>query len=363
MPKLRGGLSLDVIYNGVGHGSVADRLLDADMNPAVLRPWRKSREEGGKRDRRSFITLNGKNYVTNSPSTLTKEAWLQVDRSVIEVARPKLIVWNDLVSNGLTYNVPDGMGTMVLQEQTASEFGTATMSLDGLRASENDRQTFDLRNYPLPIISGDFQISARQLAVSKRGNLPFDLTAPKYITRRIVEQIELLTIGATPAYTYGGGSLYGLISKPERITSTMTLPTDPSWSPALFIDEVLEMISDLEDNQYFGPYGMYFSPSWNKYMGQDYQDTYGGETLMTRTMKIDEIKFMRKLQYGLSGFQVILFQLSDDVIRAITGMPLMTLQWDAHGGLAKHFKVMCIMVPQVRNDAEDRSGIAHGVAA
>lgn len=360
MPRPRAKIRTDVIYNGQGFGSVADALIDADMNPAVLRPWRavKGRNRG-----RSMITVNGRNMVTNAPSTLTREAWRQLDRAVIEVARPRLQVWGDLVNAGLTYDVPDGMGTIVLQEQTTGEAGSATISMDGLRDSENDRPTYDLRNYPLPIIHGDFQFSARQLAVSRRGGMPLDTTMARFVTRRIVEQVELLTIGAAPSYTYGGGTIYGLINKPERITTTLTLPTAAGWQPSVLVDEILTMISDLQDNQYYGPYGMYYSPGWTPYMGGDYQDTYAGQTLQSRIREIEEIQFMRKLQYGLSGFQVILFQLTDDVVRAITGMPLTTLQWDGKGGLAKHFKIMCIMVPQVRNDAQERSGISHGVAA
>lgn len=361
MPRM-GQVRTDYIYNGSGGwegiGSVADRLIEADMNIGALRPWKVHR-----RSRRSYITINGRNYVTNAPSTLTYDAWKQLDRDVIEVARPRLMVWNDLVNAGLTYNVPDGMGTIVLQEQTMGDAGAATISMDGLRESHRDRPEFDLRNYPLPIIHGDFQFSARQLAVARRGGLPLDTTMAKLVTRRIVEQVELMCIGSTPAYSYGGGTLYGLTSKPQRITKAMTLPTAVGWTPKVFVDEVLDLIEDLQANEYYGPFGMYFSPNWNKYMDMDYSTNYGGDTLRTRMEMVEDIQFMRKLRYGLSGFQIVVFQLTDDVIRAINGMDLTTLQWDGKGGLAKHFKVMCIYVPQVRNDAEERSGIGHGTAA
>ncbi len=351
---MRVKIGIDHIYNGQGFGSVADRLIDSNMNPAVLRPYR---YKG-----RNFITVNGKKYTTNTPATLTYDAWKAIDRAVIEVARPRLMVWNDLQAAGLRYTVPDGMGTIVLQEQTMGDAGTATISMDGLRESERDRPEFDLRYYPLPIIHGDFSFSARQIAVSRRGEMPIDTTMAKLVTRRIVEQVELLCIGSTSSFSYGGGTLYGLINKPERLTKALTLPTSPGWTPSVLVDEVLEMIEDLQDNEYYGPYGVYFSPLWNKYMDSDYAATYGGETLRTRLSMIEDIQFMRKLRYGLSGYQVVVFNLTDDVIRAVTGMDLTTLQWDGKGGLSKHFKIMCIMVPQTRNDAEERSGINQGVA-
>lgn len=359
---MRATIGVDHIFNGQGHGDVADMLIDADMNPAMLRPWR------SKKTRRSYITLNGKNYVTNAPATMTKDQWKYMDQKLVTVARPQLRVWSDIVGAGLTYTVPDGMGTIVLQEQTITDGGSARVDMDALVESERDRPTFDIRNFPLPIVHGDVSFSARQLAVSRRSgtggvSAPLDTTMLEQVTRRIVEKIELMTIGQASSYSYGGGTVYGLTTKPQRLTSSMTLPTDPGWTPALFVDEILDMISDLQDINFNGPYGMYYSPSWSKYINGDYTSAYASDTLGTRLDKIEDISFRRKVRYGLTGFQVILFELNPSVIRAVTGMRLQTIQWDSKGGLAKHFKIMAIMVPQLRSNADDETGINHGVAS
>lgn len=353
-------MAIDFILNGQGYGDVADRLIESGMNPAFLRPWR---SQNG----RSYITVNeggkARHLATNAPATLTREGWIFLDRAVQGVALPELRVWGDIVGSGLTFDVPNGMGTIVLQDQTVTDAGAATMSMDGLKGSERDRPEYDIRNFPLPIVHGEFSFSARQLAVARASGVPLDTTMARMVTRRIVEQVEALTIGTSPTYSYGGGTVYGLINKPQRISRSLTLPTAAGWTPSVLVDEILLMVDDLQTINFNGPYGMYFSPAWTKYMDSDYSDMYAGQTLRTRLGLLGDIRFMRKLAYGLTGYQIILFQLTEDVVRAVTGMPLTTLQWDSKGGLAKNFKIMAIMVPQVRHNANDETGICHGVAA
>lgn len=358
---MRAKIGVDHIFNGQAYGDVADMLIDSDMNPAMLRPWRSTK------NRKSYYTVNGRNLVTNAPATMTKDQWKYMDQKLVTVARPLLRVWSDLVGAGLTYTVPDGMGTIVLQEQTITDGGSVRVDMDALVESERDRPTFDIRNFPLPIVHGDVSFSARQLAVSRRQgtggvSAPLDTTMLEQVTRRLVEKVELMTIGQATSYSYGGGTVYGLTTKPQRLTTTMTNPTDPSWTPSLFIDEILLMLSALQDINFNGPYGMYFSPNWSKYINGDYTQAYSADTLGTRIDKIDDISFRRKLRFGLTGFQVILFELNPSVIRAVTGMRLQTIQWDSKGGLAKNFKIMAIMVPQLRSNASDQTGINHGVA-
>lgn len=356
-------VAVDHIFNGQGHGDLAEALVENNMHPGYFRPWR---AKNGK----SYVTINGRNIpVRNASYTLTKEQWKAMDQRLVTVARPQLRVWSDLVGAGLTYTVPDGMGTILLQEQTITDGGKAIISMDPAVDSERDRPTFDTRSFPLPVIHGDVSFSMRQLAVSRRPGLaglaaPLDTTMLEQVTRRITEKVELLTIGGSgQTFSYGGSSIYGLTTKPQRITNTMTLPTDPSWTPALFVDEILDMIEDLQALNFNGPYGMYFSPNWAKYINGDYASTYGGETLGSRLDKIEDISFRRKIRYGLSGYQVILFQLTPDVIRAVTGMRLQTIQWFSKGGLGWHAKVMAIMAPQLRTNADNEIGVNHGTAS
>lgn len=354
------GIKTDFVFNGQGYGSVADKLIEANMDPGALRPWR---AKNGK----SYVTLvrNGKpkNFAINTPATLSWDAWKYMDRKLVRQARPRLRVWGDLVGAGLTFDHPDAMGSPILQEQTMTDFGFASVSMDGVRETDRDRPIFDIRNFPLPIVHGSYQFTARQLAAARRGVMNLDSGSSEQIIRKIVERIEGMCLGTAASYSYGGGTIYGLTNHPNRITKAMTLPTAGGWQPSVFIDEILDTIQDLQDDQFNGPYGLYYSPAWGQYLDGDYSDSYGGETLRTRLAKVEDITFRRKVHYGLSGFQVILFQLTEDVIRAINGLKMTTLQWDSNGGLVKNYKILAIMVPQLRTNADDEIGIAHGVAS
>lgn len=353
-------VGVDFVYNGQGFGGVADRLLATNFQLGALRPWTGP-------DGRSYMTLNhqGKDVtvlVGNAPSTLMYDQWKFFDNEVIRVARPLLRAWGDISGAGLTFTVPNGLAHPVMQQQTMTDWGNATISMDGLRQARRDRGLFDLRNFPLPIIHADFSFSLRELMVSRNGNMPLDTTSIEQNTRKIVEQVEQLTLGTAASYSYGGGTVYGLTNTPYRVTKTFTLPTAVGWEPAVTYDEILDAIQSLQDIYFNGPYGVFVSPGWTKYMNTDYSAAYPGATLASKLAQIGDIRFVRKVDY-LSNFQIIIFQLTPDVIRAVTGMPMTTMQWESQGGMMVNFKIMCIMVPQVRANANDQTGIVHATAA
>lgn len=359
-------IGIDFLNRGVAHGDVADRLLAANMDHNVLRPWINNRGQscvsvfnGFKEDGK---TPKFRTVIANSPATLMKNQWQLLDEAVVRAARPMLRVWGDIVGQGLTYNVPNGMSVTVLQHQSMTDAGEAGMSMDALRKTNRDRPQFDIVNLPLPIVHGEFSFSLREIMVSRSQKLPLDTTMLEQVTRKCVEQVERLTLGTAGTYTYGGGTIYGLTNYSPRLTKVLTLPTSPSWEPETLINEVLDMIQSLQDIYFNGPYMVWISPGWTKYLDADYAATYGGKTLRQRLNDIDDLKFVRKADY-LNNFQIVVAQATSDVIQAITGMRLQTLQWDSSGGLEKHYKLMGIMVPRLKSNSNGNTGICHGTAA
>jgi hypothetical protein len=51
--------------------------------------------------------------------------------------------------------------------------------------------------------------------------------------------------------------------------------------------------------------------------------------------------------------------MTPDVVRAINGLDLTTVQWESVGGMRLNFKVMAIQVPQIRSTYAGRCGICH----
>lgn len=347
----------DFLLNGVGTGSVASRLMASDFNPDVLRPWIGA-------DGRSYInvTQNGKSQaiVTNATATLRKDEWIQLDETIIRVAKPRLRAFGDLRAFGSSYTIPNGMGKTMLEYQTMGNVSGATISMDGLRKSEADRPVFDLKGIPLPIIHKDFHFTARQLATSRNGGSPLDTTMAEEAARKVAEEAERLTLGLAPDFEYGGGKVYGYTNFPSRNTYELTLPTEEGWTPQILLAEILAMKARARADNFFGPFVLYFSSDWDLVLDDDY-DTTSGVTTRARLKMIDGITDVRTVDY-LEDYQVILVQPTSDVARAIIGMDITTLQWEEQGGMQLCFKVMAILVPQLRADYDGNCGIVHGVA-
>jgi hypothetical protein len=217
----------------------------------------------------------------------------------------------------------------------------------------------EIGHLPLPIISKDFSYSAREIAVSQSGGTPLDTTTAEMAGRKVAEQVEKLALGVASSYTYGGGTVYGATNYTNALTKTMTAPTASGWAATTTVEEVLAMRGQSQAAYYYGPWMLYTSPSWDAYLDNDYSAAKGDNTLRQRLAAIEGIEGVRTLDY-LTGYKMLLIQMTSEVIRMVVGMEIMTIQWETVGGLRRHFKVMCILVPQFRADQNGNTGLVYG---
>lgn len=347
---------LDFILNGQAHGDVADRLLACNGDVGALRPFIGN-------DGRSYITLNvnGKvqNITTNSPATLRKDDWIQLDRQILKVAKNRLRAVADLRSAGLTYDIPNGMGKTVLQHETQSDIGPAKIGMDPISKGDNDRPVFELNNLPLPLIWKDFSFTARQLLVSRSGGSPLDTTNAELAARNVSETCEDLLIGNLSTYQFAGGTVYGYTNYTNRITYTLTAPTAAGWVPSTLVHQVLQMKAASQAAFHYGPWMVYCAPNWDAYLDDDYSQAKGDNTLRQRLRMIEGIQDVRTLD-RLTNYDILMVQMSTNVVRLVLGMDFTTVQWDEHGGMLKNFKVMTMMVPELRVDQNEKTGLVHG---
>lgn len=351
----------DHINNGTAHGPVASALIRNDFDVGVLRPW---------------IGSNGRSYVTRqrpggkfealelqaANATLTKEEWKAIDEAVMAAAQSRLGAVQRLIDLGLVYNLSNGLGRTALESARASDISGASVSMDPARTGDQDRPEFDLVNLPLPVVHKDFSFSARQLAVSRNGNAPLDLTMAELAGRKVAEEVEKLLLGVSETITFGGGTVYGLTNFPQRQTKTLTSPAASGWTPRKLLLEVLDMRRSSANAKYYGPWGLFFSPDWDPYLDDDFSTAKGDVTLRQRLAQIDGIEFVETANL-LTGYQAILVQLSSDTVRIVNGLDVTTVQWETIGGLQVNFKVLAIMVPQVRADYSGNCGVVHGATA
>lgn len=374
--------------NGRGHGPIAEQLGALGGDLGRMRPFFGA-------DGREYVTLNtgrrdnegkpiyesvtieeakasGIKVATNATTILRKDEWIQFDNVVLQAARQRLRAWSDLAAAS-SFGGFDGYAASILEYEAASDPGEAFTDMDGLTEGRNDATEYQLEGLPLPITHSDFFVRDRQLAISRRMGNPLDTTQAANAGRRVAEQIEKYTIGSIDAFTYGKSTdysrtsgVYGYINFSGRTTKTdLTTPTGSNGTAVL--TDVLEMIELAYSNNFYGPFMLYHSTDYSQYMDNLFSTTEpSAGTLRNRLREIDDIQDVRRLDYlpsSTNPFTLILVQMTGETARAITGMPLTTLQWETKGGLQHNFKVMTIMVPQIREDFYGNCGIVHGTTS
>lgn len=306
---------------------------------------------------------------------LPKNAWIELDTAVVRATRQRLRAWTDLAASSSRGGF-NGMSKMTLEYQAMNDPGEAVVDMDGITDGRTDRPLFDLKSIPLPITHSDFWFSEREIAVSRNSSTPLDTTMAEAAGRRVAEMIEKTLIGVETGISFGtqtagagahtgSSKVYGYTNFPYRVTKTdLTTPTGSN--PEALVSDVLEMRETMRANGYFGPYMVYHSTSYDRYLDDDYFRT--GGTAATRTQRerveaIEGIAGIRRLDYLTEGFQLIMVQMTAEVAQAINGMDITTVQWESQGGMRKNFKVMAIQVPLLKAPYNGVAGIIHGTTA
>lgn len=364
---------IDVLNSPHGGGDIGDMLMECNGDVNVLRPYKDVKG-------RNRITVNTgkidekgnpvyKSEFTTNAATLRKDEWLRLDRVLIAERRKRLRAYADLRAAN-TYGGFDGFATMAIEHETIDDPGEAFVDYDGLTERQGATPHFGLDGLPLPIIHAPFWFSSRKLAISRKLGTPLSTTMASIATRRVMETVEKMTIGtlAGPALNVPSESqtynIYGYTNHPNRITKTnITAPTATSWTGKTLVTEILDMISSLQDDGYYGPYMVYHSPAWSKYLDEDYSDSKGDNTLRQRIEAIDEVQNFRRLDFFGSGYQLLVVEMTEDVARAVNGMEFSMVQWDSKGGFQKNFRVLGIQVPQIRSTINNKTGVAHGTTS
>lgn len=361
---------MDYIFNGQAKGDVATRLAQHGFNPLSLRPYL---SECGKYD---CITSNTGRFdkegkpvfeskiVGNATTTMRRDTWKEIDKAVVDVAKKRLKAVQLVTGAGLVHTIPNGMGKTVLETTTQSDITPADVSMSPRVKNANDRPVYELTHLPLPITHKDFSFDIRELEVSRNSNTPLDLTTARLSAKRVAEEIEKMLLGVSTSfdqYSFGGGKIYGYTDFPDRLTKVLTAPTASGWTGSTIVTETLAMIGQAKAAFHYGPYQMLVSTNWDQYLDEDYK-ALGQNTTRQRLSAISNISSVETVDY-LNNFDIILVQMDEDVVRMVNGMDITTVAWDTEGGFVKNFKILAIIVPQLRSDQNGNTGLVHGSVA
>ena len=319
-----------------GSGAMAQRLLQSGFNLDALRPMA---------DAGQF----------RAQAVLRKDEWIQYDTALVEVARKRLVAVSDLLSAGMRYPLNNALAKTRLEWETVSDFNPASITMSGLSEGENDRVTFELTGMPIPIIHKDFNINLRALMASRTTGDALDTIQAQLAGRIVAETIEsILFDGATVLGS--NNTIYGLTTQPNRNTGSLSAPWNLATGEQIVSDIQVMLDAMVTDNMY-GPYNLYVSASSYIHLGDDYKAN-SDKTIMQRVMEIPGISAIRPTK-DLDDDEVVMLQMTSDVAEMVDGIQPSTIMWETHAGFVSHFKVMAIMVPRMRNDQANQSGIAH----
>lgn len=325
-------------------GSVAAKLLESGFDPRVLRPYTEATEAG-----EPYLSAN---------AVLRRDEWIMFDRVVSDIARKRLVVTSMLLGMGLRTPIANALGVTRVEWQRMGDMSAAELSMSGISESEYDRVVFDVQGLPIPIIHKDFTINIRALESSRRSGQPIDTIQIEVATRKVAEQIESLIFnGAT---VLGSNNLiYGFLNAANRNTGSVTA-TWATATGAQIIGDVLAMIAKMYADNMYGPFVIFVSTAISVSLSKDYDPAPGstGKTIWERITSIPGIDRI-VVTSELTGTNILMVQLTRDVVDILDGMQPTTVQWETHGGMVIHFKVLAIMIPRVRDDYLTQSGIVH----
>lgn len=328
---LANGVQIDTITGGNGGmqatGDVARQLLQSGFNVNALRTC----------------------------DVLRKDEWIQFDERLIEIAHKRLVAVAELMSRGLTYNIPNGLGTTQLEWERVSDMEGADVSMSGVTDGQRDRQVYDLQTMPLPIIHKDFNVNIRALEASRKRGIPLDTAQADQASRLVSETVEAMVFNGHTVYA--GGNIYGLANHPDRNTGVASDWELTATTGANKLADVLEMIAAAQDDNMYGPYGIFVSQTAYTLLAEDYK-AESDKTQLQRLLEVPGIEFIKPSKDITDG-SLFMVQLSSDVIDEVIGMQPTVVQWSTNGGMTVNFKVMAIMIPRVRSTQSGQSGVVH----
>lgn len=331
------------------------------LDPNTLRPYLGA-------DGRAYITVfkggdpkTPANYAAvpiQVNATLRRDEWKRLDEAVLMVSESRLNGIQDLVSSGLTYDIGSGMNSTVLEWHDVSDALTAEMTMDGVTRAPGDRPVYTTNYLPLPIIHADYEINARVLAASRNMGNPLDTTLAERAARKVNLLLEQMLFTST-SYAFGGGTIYSYLNEPNRNLVTLAQDWDASGKTgAEILADVLSMKQSSINAFHYGPWAIYIPTAYETVLDGDYDTTTPGTTIRERILKVEGINSIKVVD-TLTADNVVMVQMTSDVVRLVRGMGIQNVEWMTEGKMITKYKVMTIQVPQIRADQSGNSGIVH----
>lgn len=307
-----------------------------------------------------LLASNGDVGALRTCGVLRSHEWELYDQAVVQIARGRFSLVADLMANGMSMALPNALGVTSLLWDRIGDMDDAEVHMTPEHVDRRSRLEFSQDGMPIPIIHTGFMLNIRHLMAARRNGTALDTMHARNATLKVVEGIEKLFLTANYSVGAGSGTMYGITTYPYRNTGSLVR----SWlnnatTGAEIFKDVNAMIAALENDNQFGPYGMYVPANYMAKLREDYDTTTAkGRSIYTRLMEIENLKFIKSNRF-ITGDQVIMIQLSPETMEVIDGIQPQLVEWSEAGGFVTIYKVIAIVLPRIKRDAMDQCGIAH----
>lgn len=299
-------------------------------------------------------------------ATLRKDEWIDLEDQIIESARERLVIVDDLRNAGLTYNV-GGLGTLISEWETGSEITDAEATMDGESTADRDRQAFGLNGVPIPVIQKPFKIGERQLLASRNRGASLDVTTGVEAGRSVARTSEQMVFnGLSLGASNSAGDSYnihGLTTFPGRATFTIDdWSDDQNVTTEDILANILSMIQQMETQErHYGPFNLYIPGEYAFRFRQDFKASVQG-TLMERVLAVNEVANVR-VSDVLSAGNVVMVQMDRMVLDLGVASDISTVQWESGSGWTSFFQTFAAWAPRLKSSYDGHTGIMHGSTA
>jgi len=305
--------------------------------------------------------------------TLPREAWEQIDDTLIRTAKENLVGIADLNANPATNMTYDGMSSSVYTRKRISEIGAATVSVTPDTTSDSAILAMDDLSVPMMVTYKDFNINTNQMAMAARIGMPLGFALVEEATRSVTRTLENNLFNGI--LTANGATAYGYFTYPSRqryLLGGGDTPPGKSWAaidsdPDQILADINMMMSLSMQANHFGPWMLYIPWQYQTRLNQDYVvGTYNtgfpvSGSIRSRLMELPGLIGIRVSNY-VPNDNVALVEMTSDTVMLINGMPLRALAWEPPGtpNWDHKFKVMTISMPMMISDYKGQCGIIHG---
>jgi uncharacterized linocin/CFP29 family protein len=337
---------------------IISELTQTDLTGALF-PLRKKGSGEFVTNEHGFVQLVGWGVGDlRANSLLRKDEWEELDRAVVQAASERLNFVDRMRSLGLVKTLTS-IGVLASQWNVGSQMTRAVVNLSGRSAPDLDRQDYNLKGVPVPVIHKEFQIGMRELEASRRLGEGIDTTNAYQASRVVAEELERTCFGGNSAVVLNGQSIYGVTNEPNVNTGAAT---GDFGTIANINTTFTAMINACAADNYHGPFEGWVSTNQYNEMTTAFYTDGSGESAFERMLRMPQLRAIHPGDYLTDG-ALFIAQMTPDVLDIAIYQLNTVVEWPSGDGMTRNFKVMSIAVPRVKSDYSSQSGICYYTGA